>query len=98
MNSPLFYTWNYKVQRWQVEVCQPRPFTTEDTTEHEEKHTFMIFAFWSVEVHYPTTFANVPIGEIVMRISSPGCSVNESGGTTPVPVSRKHPRGKVLLR
>ena len=31
-------------------------------------------------------------------ISSPGASVNESGGTIPVPVSRMQPAGKLLLR
>jgi hypothetical protein len=35
---------------------------------------------------------------MVMRISSPGFKVNESGGTMPVPVSKKHPCGKLLLR
>jgi hypothetical protein len=39
----------------------------------------------------------VPIGGIVMLISSPGFRVNESGGTIPVPVNRKQPDGKLLL-
>jgi len=47
---------------------------------------------------YPTTFTKVPIGGMVMRILSPCFSVNDSGGTTPVPVSKKHPCGKLLLR
>ena len=40
---------------------------------------------------YRTVLIKVPIGSMVMRISSPGCSVNSSGGTIPVPVSKKHP-------
>ena len=44
---------------------------------------------------YATWFTNVPISLIEMRISSPLCKVNESGGTIPVPVSRKHPCGKL---
>src|SRR5579859_2779343 len=47
---------------------------------------------------HPTVFRRVPIGGIVIRISSPAFNVNESGGTTPVPVRRKHPFGKLLLR
>ena len=46
---------------------------------------------------YPTVFESVPIGGMVMLISSPGRSVNESGGTMPVPVKRKQPEGKLLL-
>src|SRR5450755_2097062 len=36
---------------------------------------------------HPTTLTSVPIGGIVMRMSSPSFRVNESGGTTPVPVN-----------
>ena len=39
---------------------------------------------------------SVPIGEMVMRISSPIFNVNESGGTMPVPVSRNAPAANVL--
>jgi hypothetical protein len=46
---------------------------------------------------YPTRFDKVPIGGIVMLIASPSRSVNESGGTMPVPVNRKQPVGKLLL-
>jgi hypothetical protein len=46
----------------------------------------------------PTEFTRVPMLVIVIRISSPAFRVNVSGGTMPVPVSRKQPLGKVLLR
>jgi len=48
--------------------------------------------------HQPTTFTSVPIGSMVIRISSPWSNVNESGGTIPVPVKRKQPLGKELSR
>jgi hypothetical protein len=35
-----------------------------------------------------TVLLKVPAGSIVIRISSPWASVNESGGTIPVPVMR----------
>src|SRR5271154_6451938 len=38
-----------------------------------------------------TSLISVPIGSMVMRISSPLSSVNESGGTIPVPVIRPDP-------
>jgi hypothetical protein len=38
-----------------------------------------------------TLFIKVPMGSIVIRISSPASSVKSSGGTMPVPVSRKQP-------
>jgi acyl-CoA reductase-like NAD-dependent aldehyde dehydrogenase len=47
---------------------------------------------------HPTRLISVPIGSIVMRISSPAARVKESGGTTPVPVRRMHPPGKVVSR
>ncbi len=50
------------------------------------------------KIRYCTTFTSVPIGSIVMAISSPLCSVNESGGTMPVPVIRKQPTGNELSR
>jgi acyl carrier protein len=40
---------------------------------------------------YSTTFTSVPIGSIVIAISSPLASVNVSAGTTPVPVSSMGP-------
>lgn len=40
----------------------------------------------------------VPIGAMVMATSSPDASVNESGGTMPVPVMRKQPAGNELSR
>jgi hypothetical protein len=41
--------------------------------------------------HQPTEFTRVPTVSILMRITSPVASEKESGGTIPVPVSRKHP-------
>lgn len=38
-----------------------------------------------------TSFSNVPMSPIVMRTTSPAAKVNESGGTTPVPVSSTAP-------
>jgi hypothetical protein len=46
----------------------------------------------------PTTLVKVPISSMEMRISSDGCNVNASGGTMPVPVSKKQPDGKMLSR
>ena len=45
-----------------------------------------------------TSFSSVPMGSMVMRIRSPAAKVKESGGTMPVPVSRKAPKGKLLSR
>ena len=47
---------------------------------------------------HPTKLTSVPIGSMLMRISSPRASVKSSGGTIPVPVSKKHPWGKELSR
>ncbi len=41
-----------------------------------------------------TVFSSVPRPSIVIRTTSPGWSVNSSGGTIPVPVSRTTPSGK----
>src|SRR5579859_198955 len=46
----------------------------------------------------PTKLMRVPISPMEMRISSKSCKVNASGGTMPVPVSKKHPAGKTLSR
>src|SRR5580765_4403110 len=46
----------------------------------------------------PTTLVKVPISSMEMRISSEGCKVKASGGTMPVPVSKKQPEGKTLSR
>ena len=51
-----------------------------------------LLAPWS---HHSTGFTSSPIPSIPMRTVSPFSSVNESGGTTPVPVRRKQPKGKV---
>ena len=45
-----------------------------------------------------TVLMRVPMGAMVMWISSPACRVKESGGTIPVPVMRKQPWGKLLSR
>ena len=42
--------------------------------------------------------SSVPIGSMVMRTSSPACSVKSSGGTMPVPVRSRQPSGKALSR
>ena len=46
----------------------------------------------------PTTLVKVPISSMEMRISSEDCKVKASGGTMPVPVSKKQPEGKTLSR
>ena len=56
-------------------------------------------SLWShATATHSTQFINVPIGSIVILISSPDCNVKWSGGTIPVPVNRKQPCGKELSR
>ena len=45
-----------------------------------------------------TGFSSAPIPAMAIRTRSPGSSVNESGGTTPAPVSRIAPWGKAWER
>src|SRR5688572_9409145 len=45
-----------------------------------------------------TGFSNLPMPEMVMRTASSGSSVNESGGTTPAPVSSTAPLGNSCER
>jgi Alpha-L-arabinofuranosidase C-terminal domain len=52
----------------------------------------------SVRQTTATGFSSAPIPAIVIRTRSPGSSVNESGGTTPAPVSRITPWGKAWER
>ena len=59
--------------------------------EKRVPHFSLILGEVGLEISYPTKFTRVPTPVIEMRISSPRLSVNESGGTMPVPVSRKHP-------
>lgn len=48
--------------------------------------------------YQPTVLIRVPMPLMVIWISSCCCRVNSSGGTMPVPVSKKQPLGKLLSR